>query len=92
MKWPHKNWACAAGRLQDHLFGLNNREINHDNNGKQDATTFCVITPAAIGPQYFREAAKVIDAAAGGSLDRVKMTEIMRRHGLTPATPPSSLD
>jgi len=27
----------------------------------------------------------VIAAAAGGPPDRVKMTEIMRRHGLTPA-------
>ena len=44
-----------------------------------------MITPAAIGPQYFRQAAEVINAAAGGPPDRVKMTEIMTRHGLTPA-------
>jgi hypothetical protein len=44
-----------------------------------------MITPAAIGPQYFREAAEVIHAAAGGPPDRAKMAEIMRRHGLTPA-------
>jgi quercetin dioxygenase-like cupin family protein len=62
-----------------------------DNNGKKDATALCVITPAAIGPQYFREAAEVIHAAAGGPPDRIKMAEIMRRHGLTPAPPPSSL-
>jgi len=48
----------------------------------------CVITPAAIGPQYFRESAEVINAAAGGPPDRTKMADIMRRHGLTPA--PSS--
>jgi len=71
--------------------GLDNREITHDNNGMQDATTLCVITPAAIGPQYFREAANVIDAAAGGSPERAEMAEIMRRHGLTPAPLPSSL-
>jgi quercetin dioxygenase-like cupin family protein len=59
-----------------------------DNNGSQDAKALCLITPAAIGPQYFREAAEVIDAAAGGSPDRAKMAEIMRRHGLTPAPPP----
>ena len=41
-----------------------------------------------IGPQYFREAAEVITAAAGGPPDRAKMAEIMRRHGLTPAPPP----
>jgi quercetin dioxygenase-like cupin family protein len=56
-----------------------------DNNGNQSAKALCVITPAAIGPEYFREAAEVISAAAGGPPDRVKMAEIMRRHGLTPA-------
>jgi quercetin dioxygenase-like cupin family protein len=58
-----------------------------DNNGSQDVTALCLITPAAIGPQYFREAAAVINAAAGGPPDRAKMAEIMRRHGLTPAPP-----
>src|SRR3954447_21761678 len=33
-----------------------------DNNGSQDAKALCLITPAAIGPQYFREAAEVISA------------------------------
>ena len=56
-----------------------------DNNGSEDAKALCVITPAAIGPEYFREAAEVIRAAAGGPPDRVQMGEIMRRHGLTPA-------
>jgi len=56
-----------------------------DNNGIQNAKALCVITPAAIGPQFFREAAEVINTAAGGPPDRVKMAEIMRRHGLTPA-------
>ena len=58
-----------------------------DNHGSRDVKALCVITPAAIGPQYFRESAEVINAAAGGPPDRVKMTEIMRRHGLTPAQP-----
>ena len=48
----------------------------------------CVITPAAIGPEYFRESAGVINAAAGGPPDREKMIAIMLRHGLTPAPPP----
>ena len=56
-----------------------------DNQGSQDVKALCAITPAAIGPQYFRESAAVINAAAGGPPDRVKMAEIMRRHGLTPA-------
>jgi quercetin dioxygenase-like cupin family protein len=56
-----------------------------DNNGKDDVKALCVISPAAIGPEYFREAAEVMKAAAGGPPDRAKMAEIMRRHGLTPA-------
>ena len=60
-----------------------------DNNGIRNAKALCVITPAAIGPQYFRESAEVINAAAGGPPDRAKMFEIMTRHGLTPALPRS---
>lgn len=58
-----------------------------DNNGTAEAKALCIITPAAIGPLYFRESAELIKAAGGGLLDRVKMAEIMRRHGLTPALP-----
>jgi quercetin dioxygenase-like cupin family protein len=56
-----------------------------DNLASANAKALCVITPAAIGPQYFREAFEVLRAAAGGPPDRAKMGEIMRRHGLTPA-------
>lgn len=59
-----------------------------DNHGIQHAKALCVITPAAIGPQYFREASEVINPAAGGPPDRAKLAEIMRRHCLTPAPPP----
>ncbi|HET7871110.1 MAG TPA: cupin domain-containing protein [Terriglobales bacterium] len=56
-----------------------------DNHGSEDALALCIITPAALGPQYFREAGEVINAAAGGPPDREKMIAIMRKHGLTPA-------
>jgi quercetin dioxygenase-like cupin family protein len=58
-----------------------------DNNGGQDVKALCVITPAALGPKFFRESAEVITAAVDGPPDRAKMAEIMRRHGLTPAPP-----
>ena len=58
-----------------------------DNLGIKDVRALCVITPAAIGPQFFRESAELINAAAGGPPDRAKMSEIMRRYGLTPAPP-----
>lgn len=60
-----------------------------DNNGSRDVKALCVITPAAIGPEYFRETFAALNAAAGGPPDRAKMAEIMRRHGLTPAVPPT---
>jgi len=60
-----------------------------DNNGSVDARVLCVVTPAAIGPQYFRDVLEVMTAAAGGPPDRAKMAEVMRRHGLTPAPPPA---
>jgi quercetin dioxygenase-like cupin family protein len=56
-----------------------------DNNSSQDTKALCVVSPAAIGPEYFREVAEVMTAAAGGPPDRVRMAEIMRRYGLTPA-------
>lgn len=58
-----------------------------DNNGADDVKVLCAVSPAAIGPQYFRDAAEVVRAVAGGPPDRAKMLEIMLRHGLTPAPP-----
>ncbi len=58
-----------------------------DNNGAEDVKVLCAVTPAAIGPQFFRETAEVAREAAGGPPDRAKMLEIMLRHGLTPAPP-----
>ena len=60
-----------------------------DNNTMGEAKVLCVITPAAIGPQYFREVAEVLRASAGGPPDRARMAEVMLRHGLTPAGGPS---
>ena len=54
-----------------------------DNLATETARALCVITPAAIGPQYFRETFALMKA--GGPPDRAKMAEIMRRYGLTPA-------
>jgi hypothetical protein len=66
------------------------REIRRQdtNNGTEDVKGLTVVTPAAIGPQFFRECAEVINAAADGPPDRATMAGILRRHGLTPAPPP----
>ncbi len=58
-----------------------------DNFGAEDAKQLSIITPAIMGPAYFREAGEVINAAAGGPPDRGKMVEIFRRHGMTIAAP-----
>ena len=59
-----------------------------DNLGNKDVKQLAVISPAVMGPAYFREAAEVINAAAGGPPDRAKMMEVFRRHGMTVAPPP----
>lgn len=61
-----------------------------DNLGTEDAKQIAVISPAVMGPAYFREAAEVINAAGGAPPDREKMTEVFRRHGMTVAAPPPS--
>lgn len=59
-----------------------------DNLGGKDVKQLVVISPAIMGPAYFREASDVIGSAGHGPPDRTKMTEIMRRHGMTAAAPP----
>jgi quercetin dioxygenase-like cupin family protein len=56
------------------------------NNGDEDATALAIITPGLLSSAYFREVAGVLDAAAGGPPDFAAFAEVMRRHGLTPAT------
>jgi quercetin dioxygenase-like cupin family protein len=55
-----------------------------DNFTAANARALCVLTPAAIGPQYFREMAAEL---ASGAPDKAKLVEIMLRHGLRPAPP-----
>lgn len=58
-----------------------------DNLGRDDVKQLAVITPAIMGPAYFREAAEEI-GAAGGPPDRAKMMDVFRRHGMTVAALP----
>jgi len=59
-----------------------------DNFGKEDVKQLAVISPAIMGPAYFREAAEVFSASTGGPPDREKMMEVFRRHGMTVAASP----
>jgi hypothetical protein len=47
------------------------------------ARALCVLSPASIGPAYFREIAEVINA--GGPPDMQRVLGIMRKHGLEPS-------
>ncbi len=52
----------------------------------EHARQLAVVTPAVIGPQFFRDMAAVVNA--GGPRDLAAIGAVMRRHGLTPAPPP----
>jgi quercetin dioxygenase-like cupin family protein len=56
-----------------------------DNDHEDDAKMLAIITPGILGPEYFREMAAVLKAAAGGPPDPAALAETMRRHGLSPA-------
>ena len=56
-----------------------------DNRHFVDAKMLAIVTPGILGPDYFREIAAVVEAAAGGPPDPEALAEVMRRHGLTPA-------
>jgi quercetin dioxygenase-like cupin family protein len=60
------------------VHGFNNL---HDKN----ARVLCTLSPASIGPAYFREIAEVI--GAGGPPDMQKILAIMKKHGLEPVKP-----
>jgi quercetin dioxygenase-like cupin family protein len=56
-----------------------------DNTGNVHAKALAIVTPGILGPDYFREVAAVLDAAAGDPPDLAAIATVMRRHGLTPA-------
>ena len=56
-----------------------------DNEHDVDARMLAIVTPGILRPDYFREMAAVVEAAAGGPPEPAALVEVMRRHGLTPA-------
>ena len=60
-----------------------------DNHGSEDAKFLAISTPGVMTPDCFREIHEVLASTAGGPPDLAKVAEVMRRHGLTPAPPPS---
>ena len=54
-----------------------------ENTTDAEAKALAVVTPGILGPDYFREVASILEAAAGGAPDYAALGEVMRRHGLT---------
>jgi quercetin dioxygenase-like cupin family protein len=54
-----------------------------ENPHDSDAKVLAIVTPGILGPDYFREVAAILDAAAGGAPDFAALGEVMKRHGLT---------
>src|SRR6187200_1958485 len=54
-----------------------------DNTSGADTTMLAVVTPGVLSPDYFRELAALVGAAAGGPPDMTAIAGVMRRHGLT---------
>ena len=63
-----------------------------DNFGGVDAKQLAIVSPATMGPAYFREAREVVMAAAGGPPNVARMVEVFRRHGMTIAMPPAETE
>jgi quercetin dioxygenase-like cupin family protein len=60
--------------------------VHHfDNTQDVDARALAIVIPGILGPEYFRELAAIVHAAAGGPPDLAAIAGVMRRHGLTPA-------
>jgi quercetin dioxygenase-like cupin family protein len=59
------------------------------NNLKQtDAKALAVVTPALIGPDFFKESAAIVNA--GGPSDIEKLKVVLAKHGLAAAMPQNS--
>jgi quercetin dioxygenase-like cupin family protein len=56
-----------------------------DNLHGESASALAIVTPGILGPDYFRDVAAVVEAAAGGPPDLGAIAAVMRAHGLTPA-------
>jgi len=58
------------------VHGFNNLQVT-------SAKALAVVTPALIGPEFFRDVAAIVDAAGPPDLEKIKA--VMNQHGLVPA-------
>jgi quercetin dioxygenase-like cupin family protein len=71
---PGETWFIPRGAVH----GFSNLK-------QEDAKALAVITPALIGPNFFKECAEIVNA--GGPPDIEKLKLVMAKHGLVPAMP-----
>ena len=56
-----------------------------NNLGQTDAKALAVVTPALLGPDFFKETAAIVNA--GGPPDVEKLKAVLAKHGLVAVTP-----
>jgi quercetin dioxygenase-like cupin family protein len=56
-----------------------------DNLKQIDVKTLAIITPALLGPDFFKEAAAIVNAGDPPEVEKLKA--VMLKHGLVPAVP-----
>jgi hypothetical protein len=59
-----------------------------DNLKQTDAKALAVVTPALISPDFFKEAAAIVNA--GGPPDMEKLRVVLAKHGLVAVMPQNS--
>jgi quercetin dioxygenase-like cupin family protein len=59
-----------------------------NNLGQTDAKALAVVTPALLGPDFFRETAAIVNVS--GPPDVEKLKAVLAKHGLVPAPPEGS--
>ncbi|MDB5134436.1 MAG: cupin [Mucilaginibacter sp.] len=64
----------------DKCFIARGQVHHHDNHTNETVKLLCVLSPASIGPAYFRELGELLKV--GDPPDPEKVKEIMGRHGL----------
>jgi quercetin dioxygenase-like cupin family protein len=52
-----------------------------------DTKALTIVSPAKIGPEFFREMVAILKESAGGPPDLAKMMGLMNRYGIKPAQP-----
>jgi len=84
LTWTLEGTGVDVGRGET-LFIPRGAVHQFDNRSDADARALAIVTPGVLGPDYFREVAEIVGAAAGGPPDLAAIAAVMRRHGLTPA-------